>query len=133
MNKEVDFIIKENIGQLNVWIQNTLKKNVQIVGSKEQLFNYLSKISESGDEISCSIFGAWLDVCIYRSIRDLLSPQLDLLLPGRKVISVSVDLTRSLAFDERISDPLTPIQRQQKLSQQLGDDLDTDPRLHLLT
>ena len=102
-----------------------------MVGTAAEVMSYLHQYTQPQDDFSCKISGAWLDECVKRAVRILLSANIQpRVLPERTVSGVQVDLSTCVAFSERTTD-LTIEERRNLFTSMLGD-LAQDARLTLL-
>jgi hypothetical protein len=104
MNREFEFFITEERAGMNDIAAQKEKQGAQRVGNAAELFSYIVDHTLPKEDFSCRISGAWLDVCVARSVRGLLSPYgVRLYVPERTVSAVLVDLTTSVAFKKELS------------------------------
>jgi hypothetical protein len=131
MLKEFEFFIKENLSRVIVMAEEKKQQGAIVVGNTEQLLNYLKQHTRPDDDLSCWISGAWLDECVRRSVRLLLT-QDTLLdnLPQRNVSAVVVDLTTCVAFLERLTE--MSIEERRSILEMSLYDVAKDPRLTIL-
>lgn len=130
MKQEFDFFIEENLPILHQWAEETKCRGGLVVGSSHELITILQERTTPGDEIICKLSGAWLDFCIARSVQNLLySRTQENILPKRKIVEITVDISKCITFGEHIKIKTSDEKRKIFESTQLDN---TDPRLKIL-
>jgi hypothetical protein len=129
MPKEFEFFITEDDPQVKAWAEKKKQDGGILVRNARGLIAELEKLTQQNDEVICRISGAWLEVCVEKSVRRLLHPVgYGHELVNREIIGVMVDLRTCVAWGDR---DLSVGDKRHMLTGKLGD-IAADPRLTLL-
>ena len=131
MIQDLEFFITENHPTVRKWGKEKQESGGILVGSTYELLIQVEAHTKPYDDVSCTVSGAWLDVCVENAIWKLLNNKRQpKFLSNRKISHVTVDLSTCLAFSER-HDEMSVEERWVLLSDNLGE-LKDDPRLMIL-
>jgi hypothetical protein len=129
MNRKLEFFITERDATVEAFAKRKESDGSIFVGNAQGIIDQLTIRTEPDDSIVCRISGAWLDVCVEKSVRRLLNPVgYGNYLPGRTISAVSVDLATCVAWHDR---ELSIGEKRNLLTGKLGR-LSADPRLTIL-
>lgn len=98
---EFEYFIKEHPPVVQKWAEEKRAIGAKVVSSHEDILVHLMANTQAGEPIVCRVSGAWLEICIQKSVQELLSlrnnPD-DFLQPD--VQSVIVDLHTCYSHDD---------------------------------
>ena len=73
MNREIEFFITEDQPIVRQWEEEKRESGAVVVGSTGEMLERFFGMTQLHESVNCRLSGAWLDECIQKSVRALLS------------------------------------------------------------